>query len=129
MSHKFETTKRNGRMYSTMKFKGSKCAKELENLFKNELLDLTISAKQAYELSDVFKAELPFDKFSTHYYNWRRKRASDEEQKRTFGCDPPDGKLFSSDYWISIVSSITLRCACAQFCSCKGQPICHHDGR
>lgn len=79
-------------MSGVTRFKGSRCAMELDTLYKNEAFDLTISAKQAYQLSDVFKQEMPLDKFSSHYYNWRRKKAYEDEMKRTNGNDPPDGK-------------------------------------
>lgn len=68
------------------KFKGSRTEIELERLYSNDLLDLTSSARQAYDLSpNVFPNDMTFD-------NWRRKKTSDVERARTNGCDPPQGK-------------------------------------
>lgn len=75
------------------KFKGSRTEIELERLYSNDLLDLTSSARQAYDLSpNVFPNDMTFEKFAHHYYNWRRKKTSDVERARTNGCDPPQGK-------------------------------------
>ena len=75
------------------KFKGSITETELERLYSEEELDLTSSARQAYALGiDVFKNDMSFDKFSHHYYNWRRKKTGEIERARTNGSDPPQGK-------------------------------------
>jgi len=75
------------------RFKGSDMEKELEALYKNGLIDQTTTAKEAYEMSLVFKRDITFDKFSPKYYNWKRKKSFSEEAERNGGYGPPEGKL------------------------------------
>ena len=77
------------------KFKGSDMEKELESLYADGLIDQTVTAKEAYDMSFVFKRDVTFDKFSPKYYNWKRKKAWGEESQRTGGNGPPEGKFFS----------------------------------
>ena len=76
---------------AAVKFKGSKSQMHLDKLYKAELLDITVPAKVAYDMSDVFKNDMPFDKFSNHYYNWRRRKANEEERNRIQGAEAPTG--------------------------------------
>ena len=77
--------------------------KELETLYSNGLIDLNTTGKQAYDSSLVFKRDTPFDKFAPKYYNWKRKKASNEESERTGGNGPPAGKCIESDYVNSLL--------------------------
>ena len=81
-------------MSASKKFKGSDTERELESLYGNGLIDQTVTAKEAYELSLVFKRDITFDKFQPKYYNWKRKKAWGEEAERTGGNDPPTGELY-----------------------------------
>ena len=78
-------------MSALKRFKGSDVEKELEALYQNGLIDPTTTAKEAYQLSLVFKRDVTFDKFQPKYYNWRRKKTGDEEVERTGGNGPPEG--------------------------------------
>lgn len=70
--------------------------KELEALYEIGAIDATNTAKEAYELSLVFKRDITFDKFAPKYYNWKRKKAKAEEAERTGGYGPPAGKCIGS---------------------------------
>ena len=78
---------------ATKRFKGSDMEKELEALYKNGLIDQTTTAKEAYDLSLVFKRDVTFDKFQPKYYNWKRKKSFTEEAERNGGYGPPEGTL------------------------------------
>ena len=79
---------------ATRRFRGSEMEKELEALHKNGLIDQTTTAKEAYEMSLVFKRDITFDKFQPKkYYNWRRKKSFSEEAGRNGGYGPPEGTL------------------------------------
>ncbi|KAG9300178.1 hypothetical protein G9A89_002149, partial [Geosiphon pyriformis] len=75
---------------TTTRFKGSDMEKELEALSKNGLIDQTTTAKEAYEMSLVFKRDITFDKFQPKYYNWRKKKSFSEEAGRNGGYAPPE---------------------------------------
>ena len=87
--------------------------KELEALYKNGLIDQTTTAKEAYELSLVFKRDVTFDKFQPKYYNWKRKKTFSEEAERNGGYGPPEGKLII--FLVILFYTRTnhcLRCSC-----------------
>jgi hypothetical protein len=70
------------------RFKGSDMEKELEALYKNGLVDQTTTAKEAYEMSLVFKRDITFDKFSPRYYNRKRKSRLPKKRSATVDMAP-----------------------------------------
>ncbi len=51
-------------MAGILRFKGSKTEAKLDCLYTNDLFDLTLSPKMAYDMCDVFKNEVNFEKFA-----------------------------------------------------------------
>ena len=77
-------------------FKGTKFEKELETLYDNDIKSLSTPPPEAFLASPVFRlGGLDEKKFKPHYYLWRRKKAQEEESRRTQGRDPPKGKYIS----------------------------------
>lgn len=91
----------------TKRFKGSDMERELEALYGEGAIDQTTTAKEAYELSLVFKRDITFDKFAPKYYNWKRKKAWGEESDRTGGNGPPQGK-FLTELLLHLLRDLTV---------------------
>lgn len=91
------------------KVKYADMAKELDALYENRLIDLTTTAKEAYEISLVLKKDLTFDKFQPRYYAWKKRRVTSEEMERNDGNDPPEGKFRFC--YMSICSTLPLTCS------------------
>jgi hypothetical protein len=77
-------------------FRRSKFEKELDTLYDNDIINTSTTPPEAYMASPIFKlGGLEQQKFKGHFYLWRRRKAQEEEARRTKGRDPPRGMYIS----------------------------------
>ena len=74
-----------------MSDKQAKAEAELDFMHANQMFDLNQSAKEVYQLSNVFK-NLSYGSFKNIYYAFRKRIVADTERQRTNGAPPPAGK-------------------------------------
>ena len=74
-----------------MSDKQAKAEAELDFMHGNSMFDINQSAKEVYQLSNVFK-NLSYGTFKNLFYAWRKRNLADAKRQLNNGAPPPAGK-------------------------------------